>query len=307
MKNQNNDFFGLPDFRIRCSAIGQIMTEPSGKSPKEKLLDAINKLAEQEAKLFTIRPELKSYATQQERIVKTKDEIKHLESIADIPNLGKTCISYLEKWVTERIYERRVDISTKTMKKGLLVEDDAITYACGWIPEMGLANKNSQRFRNHFMEGEPDVINDEEDYVFDTKCSWDHTTFPLYYKEVPDKDYYWQLIGYMGLTGKRKARVVYVLMSMPEEMIQKEARWRLGYEFSELEYVEFSAQFRYDDLPAHLRLKEFEVEWDEESYLAITNRVLECRQYINDVILPSIIENLERYGDGQYVTEGAVR
>lgn len=304
MKNQNNDLFDLPDFKIRCSAIGQIMTEPQGKSPSQKLEEAILKYNDQSQKLAGIRPELKSHQQQLDRIKKTEAEIEILKANVDAPFLGKTCISYLHKWVTERIYERRVDISTKTMKKGLMVEDDAITYACGWIEEMGLSNKNTQRWRDSFMEGEPDVLNHETGYVFDTKCSWDHTTFPLYDMELPEPAYGWQGLGYMALTGLRKCRIVYVLMSMPEEMIQKEARWRLGYEFTELEYEQFSAQFRYDDLPAHLRLKEFEVEWDPELVEAIKRRVIECRKYINDVIMPAIAANVEKYGDGMYVTEG---
>lgn len=283
----------IPTFRIRCSSIGQIMTEPRGKSVKQKIADLYAKLAEQNTRLETIKPTLKSYGQQQERIAKTEAEIERLLPHADDPNLSTTCISFLEKWANEFVYERRVEFRSKMTDKGNIVEDDAIVYASGWVKEMGLSAKNEEKFRNDFLQGSPDVISDE--YVFDTKCSWNHDTFPLYSTELPEADYDWQVKGYMALTGKTKGRVVYVLMSMPDEMIEREARWKLGQEYTTQEFNDFAAQFRYDDLPPELRLKEFEVEWDEDAIAAIEKRVQECRNYIKSTIIPALQSNVKKY------------
>lgn len=283
----------IPLFKIRCSAIGTIMTEPKCKSVKQKIADLQAKLAEQNTRLETIKPTLKSYGQQQERIAKTEAEIERLLPHADDPNLSQSCISFIEKWVNEFVYERRVEFSSKMTDKGNIVEDDAIVYASGWVKEMGLCAKNEEKFSNDFLQGSPDVISGE--YVFDTKCSWSHDTFPLYSQELPETNYDWQVKGYMALTGKRKGRVVYVLMSMPDEMIEREARWKLGQEYTMQEFNDFAAKFRYDDLPPELRLKEFEVEWDDDAIEAIEKRVQECRNYIQSTIIPALQSNVKKY------------
>lgn len=285
----------IPLFKIRCSAIGKIMTEPQGKSIEQKISDCKNAISETILKRDATRPELKTWANLNARL--SKLEWEHAELVTQIgtPRLSKTCVSFLESWVNEFVYQRRIEITSKTMDKGNLVEDDAIIYASGHVKEMGLSSKNMRKFGNDWADGEPDVISD--DYVFDTKCSWSHDTFPLYRPELEETDYDWQVKGYMALTGKTKGRVVFVLMSMPEEMIQKEARWKLGTEFTRAEYEKFAEQFRYDSLPPYLRIKEYEVEHDETAIEAIKKRVLECREYINNTILPALETNAKKYTD----------
>jgi len=174
-----------------------------------------------------------------------------------------------------------------------MVEDDAIAYASGYIPEMGLCAKNEKHFENEFFKGTPDVIGDE--YIFDAKSSWSHDTFPLYSPELPETDYDWQVLGYMDLTGKTKGRVVFALMSMPEEQIEKEARWKLGADYSLEDYNNFAKNYKYDDLPAYLRIKEYEVAYDPDKLEAVKKRVLECREYIENTILPALERNAKKY------------
>lgn len=231
----------LPEFKIRCSAIGKIMTNP-----------------------------------------RTKGE----------GLLSKTCISFLESWVNEIIYQRRVDFSSKQTAKGITVEDEAIIYASGFL-NAGLISKNQSRYENEYMTGEPDLVTDDE--VIDIKSSWSHATFPLYARELPESDYEWQVTGYMALCEKAKGRVVYCLMSMPEEMIYREAKFKLGYEYPQAQYDEFAAQFRYDNLGPELRLKEYAIEYDSDKVTAIEQRVLECRAYINSVILPELEKQKQKY------------
>ena len=283
----------IPQFKIRCSAIGKIMTEPQGKSVEQKIADCKNALAETVIRRDGTRPELKTYANLCAKILKIEAEIAELETQKGKPRLSKTCVSFLESWVNEFVYNRKIEVTSKTMDKGNLVEDDAIIYASGHVKEMGLSSKNAQKFSNEWAQGEPDVISDE--YVFDTKCSWSHDTFPLYSTELPEADYDWQVKGYMALTGKTKGRVVFVLMSMPEEMIEREARWKLGSDFTRTEYEAFAEQFRYDNLPAYLRIKEYEVEHDESAIEAIKKRVLECRAYIENTIIPALEINAKKY------------
>lgn len=279
----------IPVFKIRCSAIGQIMTEPRSKSVREKIADLTGKLAEQTVRLEALKPGTKSYGAQESRIGKTKAEIASLILEIDAPNLSETCKSYLKKWLNEHLYQRRIEFYSKQTTKGDAVEDDAITYASAWVDGMRMAVKNTRHFENDWLTGTPDVVNGY--IVFDTKASYTHDTFPLYESEIPELDYDWQVKGYCELTGAQRGAVVFVLMSMPEDMIEREARWRLGQEFTREQYQDFAAQYRYDDLPPHLRLKVFPVERDLEAIEAVKKRVEECRAYIAQVLIPAVEKN----------------
>lgn len=287
----------LPVFKVRCSAIGKIMSEPKGKSMATKIQELEAKIAEAKEKHDALKDGLKSKANAALRIEKMGKQLEEMLPFKDAPNLSGTCISFLEAWCNETIYERRAEFTSKQTDKGNLVEEDAIVYASGHIVDMGLCSKNETHFSDDFFQGTPDVLSGE--YVFDMKSSWTHNTFPLYSPEIPETDYLWQVKGYMQLTGKRKGRVIFCLMSMPEEMLRKEARWKLPEGFSEQDYNEWAAKFQYDDLPPCLRLKEYEVVWNEEDIEAIKARVMECRKYIESVIVPALKINVEKYGDDE--------
>ena len=283
----------IPKFKIRASAIGSIMTDPRGKSVAEKIQDIETSIREKEEKLSVTKSTLKTYQNILAAIEKLTNSRNVLLPKINDANLSQTCITFLEKWVNEKVYGRRIEATSKQTDKGNIVEDDSIIYASGYVSEIGLTSKNLDHFSDEDITGTPDIIT--QDYVFDIKSSWSHDTFPLYAGELPNTDYDWQVLGYMAMTGKKKGRVVFALMSMPEEMIMKEARWKLGYEFDQSQYQEFAEQFRYDDLPAYLRIREFEIPYDEEKIEAIRARVIECRAYINDTILPALEENKMKY------------
>jgi hypothetical protein len=282
----------IPVFKISASQCGKIMTETAGKSIRQRLAELSTEIEERTEKLKAIKPTLKTYEKAVEMLQRRQDEFDALLLRENEPNLSKTCITYLRKWVDEKIYRRKVEFTSKQTDKGNLVEDDSINYASihlGW----GLVSKNLERLSNDFAHGEPDLILQDE--VPDIKSSWTHDTFPLYSPELEEKDYEWQDLVYQWLSGKHKGRIVFVLTSMPEEMIRKEARWKLPTEYTEQEFNEFAAQFRYDDLEPYLRLKEYEVVYDEDKIRQIESRVIECRKYIETVILPEVEKNFRKY------------
>ena len=283
----------VPEFKIRCSAIGQIMTNAAGKSVAEKIAELEQDLQERKAKYAEMKPGLKSREKAAEMIDRKAGELAELYSKKDEPNLSATCKTFLKTWLDEKIYQRRIEFTSKQTDKGIVVEEDAIIYAAAHIDEMGFVSKNLHRFSNDFMHGEPDVITN--DAVWDIKSSWTHGTFPLYDSEIPETAYAWQVLGYMELAKRNKGGVIFCLMSMPEDMIRKEARWKLPEGYTEAEYEEFAAQFRYDNLPPYLRIKQYEVEYNEEKIEAIKTRVNECRKYIETVLIPEVGKNFKKF------------
>lgn len=202
----------IKEFKIRCSAISQIMTNPRSKSE----------------------------------------------------TLSKMCQSYCEQWLKEQLYGVEKEIKNKYLSKGIEVESLAIDYYAE-AKELGFVFQNTEYFEDEFTSGTPDLI--LPDHIIDMKASWDCFTFPLFDTEA-DKAYWMQLQGYMNLTGKRKAKLVYTLQNTPEEL-------------------EWNETADYEGQPQHLRIKEFEFEYDPEFIQSVNERVILCREYIET--LKSII------------------
>ena len=171
--------------------------------------------------------------------------------------LSKTTITFLNDWMKEQIYGYRKNISTKQMEKGIEYEDAAIEAVIDWC-DLPFVVKNEQRFTDDFFTGEPDLITD--DTVIDIKNSWDFSTFPLFEDEIPTDGYEYQVQVYMHLTGKKKASVIYVLLTTPE-----------SYNNIELTYDHVETKYRY---------KKFDFVYDPEIIAKLQQRILDCRTYI---------------------------
>ena len=206
----------LPAFKIRCSQIGRIMSEPRSKADKEA------------------------------------------------GELSETTKSYVHEWLTEQIYGVQKQISSKYIDKGNQMEDEAIDLLA--LHHGEFYQKNEQYFSGTFITGTPDIIT--ETAILDTKCVWDCFTFPLFDTELPNKDYYWQMQGYMDLCRKESARVCYMLMNTPIELA-----------FTELDQTD------YTELPLSKRIKEFEVAFNPDDVAKIKERVKQIRNYIKSLKL----------------------
>ena len=195
--------------------------------------------------------------------------------------LSKTCQSYVQKVLKEELYGVRSMFSNKYTDKGNIMEDEAIDLVASFY-DLGIVVKNEDYFTNDFIKGTPDVI--LNDSVRDIKCSWDVGTFPLYQTEVPNKDYYWQLQGYMWLTDKEVSYLDYCLMDTPHHLISSEARsmaYRFGDEISQSQHTDLVNNMTFSRHPEAMRIKTFRVDRDEESIEQIKNRVTEINNYIN--------------------------
>jgi hypothetical protein len=101
--------------------------------------------------------------------------------------------------------------------------------------------------------------------------------------------YYWQLQGYMDLTGATSATLAYCLVDTPAQLIEDEKRrlmWKMGVATSEsplyLEACEeLDRAMTFGDIPIHERLIEFKIERNEADILKIHSRVEECRKWLN--------------------------
>jgi len=196
----------------------------------------------------------------------------------------------IEKYVSS-VYGRQKDIFSKYITKGLQVEEDSITLYSRYEKEY--FTKNEERLENEFITGCPDLFTGksikEAELIIDIKSSWDIFTFFKAANEKINKLYYWQLMGYMYLTGATKAKLAYCLVDTPQLMIQDEKRklmWKMGaVTDSEPLYAEASEHLdwllTYQDIDIKKRVKIFEIERNEADIQKIETRVQEARIWIN--------------------------
>ena len=172
--------------------------------------------------------------------------------------LSETTKSYIKEWLIEQIYGFRKEIKSKYIDKGNKLEDTAIDKAIEWL-DLDFVMKNEDSFEDDFFTGTPDIITNDE--IIDIKCSFSPFTFPLLEDVIPTKDYEIQVQIYMHLTGRKKARVCYILLETPPEL-----------NYGEVE--------DYSHFPIQHRIKTFSFEYDENIILQLQEKIKECRVYL---------------------------
>ncbi len=199
--------------------------------------------------------------------------------------LSETTKTYIQELFKEKELGIYKDISSRYLDKGIQMEDQAIQFAAdvlGWE----FVTKNTERFNKEWLTGEPDVLT--ESLLADIKCSWSGSTFPMFDTELKNKDYYWQLMGYMMLTGKEEAELVYCLLNTPFEIVEDEVRrehWKLHLIDEDLD-VRNAVQMmhNFDHIPENLRVKRFVVKKDESAFEKIKEKVYLCGEYYNQLV-----------------------
>jgi hypothetical protein len=174
--------------------------------------------------------------------------------------LGASMITYLKKWYAEQKSGVRDEIDSKYFRKGNMCEDEAIDI-CAERFGLGILEKNIVHFNDEHFNGTPDVITDE--FVIDTKCSWDYVTFLDAITSPINKDYEAQLQVYMHLTGIKKAKLVYVLLDTPAE-------------------ANYGNDVFYSHMPINERFYSFELEYNESMIEQMQNKVNNCKIFLNE-------------------------
>lgn len=221
-------------FKMRCSALGALFTEPRAKS---ELISA-------------------------------------------------TLKTHLNDWYLEKKYGVRTEIRSRYTDKGIQLEDEAIRE---YNKLFGTNHfKNDEFFEDDFIQGTPDIVSDDDDEVLDIKCSFSLDSFPILEKKMSNKNYYAQLQGYMRLTGKSKAKLVYVLLDTPEDIIVREAKSimykeKLPDDFLDILIEEVREAHTYSHIPIKDRIKIFEVLRDEDMISNIDQKVIFSREYIDSI------------------------
>lgn len=219
-------------FKMRCSALGALFTEPRSKSE----------------------------------------------------TISATLKTHLNNWYLEKEYGVRTDMTSRYTDKGIQLEDEAIREYNKLFKTNHV--KNDEYFEDDFIQGTPDIVSDDE--VLDIKCSFSLSSFPALETKCPNKAYDYQLQGYMRLTGKSKAKLVYVLLDTPEDIIVREAKSimykeKLPEDFLDILIEEVRESQTYSHIPIEKRIKIFEVDRNEDIIKAIDDKVANAREYLKSL------------------------
>lgn len=194
--------------------------------------------------------------------------------------LSETAKTYIQDLFKERELGIFKDFSSRYTDKGIENEDQAIQMASE-VLNWEFVTKNETRFNNEWLTGEPDVLT--ETLLADIKCSWNGSTFPVFDDKLKNKDYYWQMQGYMLLTDMPQAELVYCLTNTPFQIVEDEVRrahWKLNLIDEDLDVREaVQASHNFDHIPNELRVKRFIVEKDEQAFEKIKEKVKLAREY----------------------------
>jgi hypothetical protein len=198
--------------------------------------------------------------------------------------LSETAKTYIQEYFKEKELGIKKDIWSRYTTKGIEMENEAIQFAgsmLGW----SFVLKNEERLTNDYITGIPDVI--YKDLLADIKCSWDGSTFPMFESELKNKDYYWQMQGYMWLTGLDHSQLVYCLMNTPHDIVEDEVRrahWKAGYIDENLDLREaIQSQHTFDHLPNELRIKAFVVERNDQDIDLLKEKIEVANEYYSNL------------------------
>lgn len=217
--------------------------------------------------------------------------------------LSATCQNYCIEAFINHTYGRWKDFENKYTQKGLMVEEEALTMYT--LHKNKVFHKNDQRLSNEFIIGEPDSFAGETilkaETIIDTKAKWDLFTFYETKRNGVTKNYYWQMQGYMALTGAKKAIIANCLVNTPDVIIQglKQSLARkmglynndVSQDFLDAaEKIDKNAIF--DDIPMKDRIHEIVIDRSNEDIERIYERVKECRKWIKEnlEVVPEPIE-----------------
>lgn len=295
---------------FRCSSLGLLMTEPQGGSNMDKYIEKKNQLdianssfIEELSTATTKRDSIKNVETKgwkeaNEKIEKIKTkyntkikeltaEVKRLEALKDGINLSATCIAHLIDIYVFALSGREQEIYSKYMEKGKKQEGSGIKL----LRELDdrFYSKNTERLFNEYINGECDIVFEDDDVIIDTKLSWDFYSFQPKSVQPIDKHYYWQSQGYMELWNINNFVLAYILDDTPDSIIEDEKKrllYQIGTHMKDSELyadacLSIEKSMRYNDIPLEFRVIKKPIKRNRSEIERCYARIKECRQWLN--------------------------
>ena len=250
----------MNQFKIRAHAVSKIMGRIGlTDSQESRLMELYTRKHDPLAKALT---------------EKMEQELAELIEKRDNPKLPDTAVSYLQEWYSGEEKQLR----SKEIEKGLMCENECIQFMAH-VLELGIAEKNRERFEDEYKSGEPDVL--IADAVIDVKSPFDKRTLQAKCVGM-ENDYWWQGLTYCLLTKRNRFIIFYGLMDTDES-------------------VNYGEEVIYSDMDDSERWIAYEVTFTDaqlaEYDKQINDRVMLCRDWLNkyDAEVKSKMGRINKY------------
>jgi len=272
MKYKNWD-----DFKLHVSSIKTVLTHPlSAKPPSKYDLKKVENIISK----GDITPEDQAVI----------DAVREKERIFLDPPLAKGTISMLTRRYPREKYKKLVLSIGRhypAVQKGTMMEDESVVELSKFYKKEFI--RNTESFENDYLRGFPDIFHAKDNMVIDTKVSWNIETFFKARLEKLSALYWYQMQGYLELTGAKSGKVCFVLLSTPKELIEKEKvktitdfiTGTINRDKYEAKMEMYNLAFDYDKIPLRRRIIEFNVKKCDEVFPKIYKRIAKCREWLN--------------------------
>lgn len=186
-----------------------------------------------------------------------------------------------EIFIQETFGRRNFGSANKYTQKGLTVEQDSLNLISK-VHNTGFLTKSKEQLSNEWITGTPDV---EKPILRDAKSSWDIFTFSNVDEKKARSNYFWQLWGYMWLTGQKKAMLDYTLVNTPVEIKDTEIYSLTFKGLTDEELDQAELNYKFDDIPEEIRVKTFEFKFEEATQEELICKLAEARLYLSTLSL----------------------
>lgn len=217
----------------------------------------------------------------------TEPQAKAAKEAGELSATAKTHL--IETYIREK-YGRHKEIETKQMRKGTNAEGDSLLLLSEYLGEY--LEKNEENVYNSHIIGTPDAylgenINQAEQ-IFDVKSSYDIFTFLANASGELNKDYYYQIQGYLWLSGAELGYIAYCLVDLPQDQLEYEKMAlirKLGAISEESpdfirEWKKKENLFLYSDIDESERILLFKVEKDPDFPEKCAAKIEKARQFL---------------------------
>jgi len=195
--------------------------------------------------------------------------------------LSETAKTYLQEIYIKEVWGREKSdmVGNRYTQKGIMCETDSLELIEKVTGKKYF--KNQKTLENEWIVGTPDVTGQD---LVDIKTSFDLWTFSKTDEKQAIQDYYYQMLGYMNLLNKTTAVIAYCLVNTPEIIITDEL-YRLSFKLPEDQIDQYRKNYIFDDIPEKMRIKMFDVSYNEEDYQKVKEKILFSREYLNTLSL----------------------
>jgi hypothetical protein len=186
-------------------------------------------------------------------------------------SMGDTAKNLIRSIAIQDVFGLKTEISSKEIKKGITLENDAIELLN--LVEFKQYKKNTARVVCNGFSGECDIDSISESLIRDIKCAWSHDTFSWTKDELFAKSkksgYEEQLRTYMMLYDRDNAKLDEILLTTPIELIP--------------DYMDFDL-FDYDEIPMQKRITTIEYKRNKDWESALMERYKEASIYYDNYV-----------------------